>query len=37
MILLALQRKLASDSLTSDEKKQVIEQIRQLEKQMGID
>ena len=37
MILLALQSKLASNSLTSDEKREVIEQIEQLEKQMGID
>ena len=37
MILLALQRKLASDNITPEEKDTLLAQIAKLEKQMGID
>ena len=37
MILLALQRKLAAGDLTSEEREELLTQIAELEKQMGID
>ena len=37
MILLGLQKRLASPDLTSDEKKNLLEEIAKVEKQMGID
>lgn len=37
MILLGLQKRLASPGLTPDEKKSLLKEIAKVEKQMGID
>lgn len=37
MILLGLQKRLASPGLTSEEKKSLLQEIAEVEKQMGID
>lgn len=37
MILLGLQKRLATENLTSDEKEELLKQISEVEKQMGIE
>ncbi len=37
MILVGLQKRLASPDLTSEERKNLLEEIAEVEKQMGID